>query len=834
MDRAIDFITSYITKCVECRFSKDLSCEFMLLEGKAPSVDNNPYLEDGIMDLSSEVRAFRIQKKRGNPCEDQLDFEKYLRKLEYLLERITVPFMTTDLLRQIGKINRIYSIILRSSDEISCALGDITMASMEKCLARIDYFYLEQGADILCAINSVTSNYDRMDALLSMYPEVIVKSYINNAVVLQMDHLTSGNHHMTEVISRAREESMEPEADSINEDTSEEDFSFNFVNASGVEEVDRIFKLMIEDNPSYPDEVFNADLKSFRRKCDALANSDEPLEKKEAWVVSVINVIAESYFHFTWDGPTIIGDRLIAFWAVIEAAFLRAPQQICIKHLASELSIDDLVSRVAPETIKRREEDEYVHETNPISITESELYTELGPTIGYNERRICKKCEIEDCRFRWGTKKMYVEELDDQDSEDEFEEDSSFIDSEHTPLERFHHYFSGRPAIDLVEHILISNDYQEVILNPWRADKELCDEDIIITSDYYKNFCADYWDEAKKDINQNFLKYSDNPIGLKKYIYSLLKPFSYLSRYLYARSNDSAINHKTSGFLHDYAYADNLKYQKYLVSKNELLRKIESGNFTSSCIPTKDLVDFGMFTIVSTRTLLLKSYLGGFTENDLLEFLFRGINQFAYYIEGQLLEIGHKKSLLDYQVECGVIIIDTVDPIEIASACGWNIEYAYSLYNSRNKPIIKTSVSPKPISIPSQVDVIAGTTPSTEPIKNDSTRYSISESTISNHRKRMLSDKMEELIGYASELIIGETWQGDDIKEYGIFLKALSMSAFYLGKDDNIRWKDLPIFPMSDGHCPTIQNLRDAMRRYKEPKDGGKLKMYLSILRYKE
>ena len=295
MDRAIDFITSYVTKCVECRFAKDLSCEFLLLGGEVPSVDNNPYLEDGIMDLSSEGRAFRIQKKRGNPCEDQMDFEKYLRKLEDLLERISVPFMTADLLRQIGKINRIYSIILRSSDAISCSLGDVTMASMEKCLARIDYYYLEQGADILCAINSVTSNYDRMDALLSMYPEAIVKSYINNAVVLQMDHLTSGNRHIADVINYAREESLgtgeESSVNPENGDTPEEDFSFNFVNASGVEEVDRIFKLMIEDDPSYPDEVFNADLKSFRRKCDALANSDEPLEKKEAWIVSVINVI---------------------------------------------------------------------------------------------------------------------------------------------------------------------------------------------------------------------------------------------------------------------------------------------------------------------------------------------------------------------------------------------------------------------------------------------------------------------------------------------------------------------------------------------------------------
>ena len=56
------------------------------------------------------------------------------------------------------------------------------------------------------------------------------------------------------------------------------------------------------------------------------------------------------------------------------------------------------------------------------------------------------------------------------------------------------------------------------------------------------------------------------------------------------------------------------------------------------------------------------------------------------------------------------------------------------------------------------------------------------------------------------------------------------MKAFGLGKDENIRWKDLPISPMKANKVVTINQLRNAMRRYVEVKDGGKLNTFLKAL----
>ena len=93
-----------------------------------------------------------------------------------------------------------------------------------------------------------------------------------------------------------------------------------------------------------------------------------------------------------------------------------------------------------------------------------------------------------------------------------------------------------------------------------------------------------------------------------------------------------------------------------------------------------------------------------------------------------------------------------------------------------------------------------------------------------------LSPEMSALVAKVPTLIINKEWQRTEIKEYGIFLKALSMTAFGLGKEENVRWKDLPIFPMKGGTVVTVKQLRTAMRRYVDVKDGGKLKTFLKLL----
>lgn len=205
MERAIEFITSFLSQCSECKLGQQGNCEFLLLNNRTPSPDNNPYMEDDIMFLSNEQRAFRIAHMRGNPCDDQMVFEQYLRKLEEHLEKAIIPSVNTDLLRLIAKIFRLNSLVKRGSDAYYVAFNDITDASIDKCLGRIDYHYLELGVDIECAIKSVSTNYSRKEALEGMYPMQFVESYIRRAFKLEISDLTSGDRLITQIVDDIKE-----------------------------------------------------------------------------------------------------------------------------------------------------------------------------------------------------------------------------------------------------------------------------------------------------------------------------------------------------------------------------------------------------------------------------------------------------------------------------------------------------------------------------------------------------------------------------------------------------------------------------------------------------
>ena len=209
MERAIEFITSFLSQCSECKWGQQGNCEFLLLNNRIPSPENNPYMEDDIMTLTNEQRAFRIAHMRGNPCEEQMVFEQYLRKLEEHLEKAIVPSLSTDVLRLIGKIYRLNSLVKRGSDAYYVAFNDIADASIDKCLGRIDYYYLELGVDIESAIKSVSKNYSRKEALDGMYPMQFVESYIRKAFKLEIGDLTSGDRLITQIVEDIKEQKAE-------------------------------------------------------------------------------------------------------------------------------------------------------------------------------------------------------------------------------------------------------------------------------------------------------------------------------------------------------------------------------------------------------------------------------------------------------------------------------------------------------------------------------------------------------------------------------------------------------------------------------------------------
>lgn len=200
MERAIAHITDYIATCVECRIAKKEGCAFLLYNGEKSSSYNDPYkMEDYIMDLPREKRAFKLLESRGMPCSTQSDFEQYFRKLEERLDDVYFPETSSDLLRLISRLDRIYGVVDRNADIYYYAFNDLVAASVDKCMACIDYYYLELGIDIQKVIKSVSHEYDRDKAMQGMYPYGIVSSYVKNALVLELDDLTSKHDKIVDI-----------------------------------------------------------------------------------------------------------------------------------------------------------------------------------------------------------------------------------------------------------------------------------------------------------------------------------------------------------------------------------------------------------------------------------------------------------------------------------------------------------------------------------------------------------------------------------------------------------------------------------------------------------
>lgn len=196
----------------------------------------------------------------------------------------------------------------------------------------------------------------------------------------------------------------------------------------------------------------------------------------------------------------------------------------------------------------------------------------------------------------------------------------------------------------------------------------------------------------------------------------------------------------------------------------------------------------------------------------------------AIAIQGCFIERFVEKRYVDYERMTGIRLIDEISIVDYWRVFRWDLD-KQQLYFSR-KPDMPTDNEEDSV-VSADVDstdvVLTGEMKDADSSEDDSQ----SPHGITTFE---MSPEMTELVAKVPNLIIDGIWQGTAIKEYAIFLKALSMKAFGLGKDENIRWKDLPISPMKDNKVVTINQLRNAMRRYVAVKDGGKLNTFLKAL----
>lgn len=91
------------------------------------------------------------------------------------------------------------------------------------------------------------------------------------------------------------------------------------------------------------------------------------------------------------------------------------------------------------------------------------------------------------------------------------------------------------------------------------------------------------------------------------------------------------------------------------------------------------------------------------------------------------------------------------------------------------------------------------------------------------------SDRMQEYLNKAKEYLKGDRWWNTNKKQYAIFLKVLFCRVFNKTWSNNVRWVQLPIYPLRDGTQLTITQLKGALRGYDETIDGGTRKSFEKI-----
>ena len=185
MELVLSKITKYINTCSTCPMGIEAKCGFIVPD-IPPTPENNPYDHKEYRDLTYEQRAFRKEGNVTRPCDDQKTFATLIDEIEAELEPVAIGFTSHTLLKFLTKISNIEKSIRRQDEHILFAFEDIVMTCLERCLAHIDYGFLEARIDIEEAIHSIFPDYKRKEALCLAHPEAFVNTYLSQATKISL------------------------------------------------------------------------------------------------------------------------------------------------------------------------------------------------------------------------------------------------------------------------------------------------------------------------------------------------------------------------------------------------------------------------------------------------------------------------------------------------------------------------------------------------------------------------------------------------------------------------------------------------------------------------
>lgn len=198
MDKVLSVISGYVSTCASCRLGYEGKCGFIIPEANV-STENNPYDHEEYRKLTYQQRAFRKEQECSHPCDEQITFAAIIDKVEEELEEVKVDYNTKTVLKYLTKIDNITKSLERQPIYLWFAFEDIVMTCLERCLAHIDYGFLEAHIDIEEAILSIFPDYKRKEALCIAHPEAFINTYLSQATKIPLDRMlsTSGDLRIT-------------------------------------------------------------------------------------------------------------------------------------------------------------------------------------------------------------------------------------------------------------------------------------------------------------------------------------------------------------------------------------------------------------------------------------------------------------------------------------------------------------------------------------------------------------------------------------------------------------------------------------------------------------
>ena len=175
----------------------------------------------------------------------------------------------------------------------------------------------------------------------------------------------------------------------------------------GVREIDELLEAGRKKVASYDEEKVERDLKTFRAVCLEKAKSSESIEQKTAWIVDILTVLTEVYYYNVHSEFAQYSYAARRFMIVLEAAFLRCAEKICVKNLYLELGMYEIIDfpyTSDPDAVVVPEPDPF---NPPTTWGEHLLREEIGHSLNYHEKIRCSKCEVPECKYRFGKVELY-------------------------------------------------------------------------------------------------------------------------------------------------------------------------------------------------------------------------------------------------------------------------------------------------------------------------------------------------------------------------------------------------------------------------------------------